>query len=84
LKQFRTRLEDGTPVWRIVDAVVTTTPDGEPAWLKLCDGEEAAAFYGSETVGGRYIATAAWSANPDATALDTVDPASITCYDTGD
>lgn len=84
LEQFRSRRADGTAVWMIIDAVITRTADGEPGWLEFCDEEEAVAFYESGTIGGKFVVTAAWGANSDATALNTIDPSSIACYYSGD
>ncbi len=84
LEQFRSRLADGTAVTMIVDAVITRTPDGEPGRLELCDDEEAVAFYESGIIDGKFVITAAWGANSDATALTTIDPSSISCPYSGD
>lgn len=75
----------GDPQWRILDALVAATPDGEPALLELCDGTEGVAVYTDPAgTGPTLTVTAAWGADAAVTSLVELDPESVTCAYLGD
>ncbi len=79
-------MADGTPLWSVVDAIVTAPPSGEPALLEYCSGAEGVAFYPEPgaPLAATIPAAAAWAANADKTALVSVDPAGLSCEAMGD
>jgi hypothetical protein len=72
--------EDGTPVWEVLDALVTRPPD-DAGILQVCQGEEGVAFYPDEDApqGETLPVAAAWGPDDDVTGLEERDPEGLTC-----
>lgn len=75
----------GVPLWTVVDAVTAPAPGGSAAYLAPCFGPDSVLGYAADaaTVGATYGLTAAWTPNPDRTAIVELDPAGITCESMG-
>lgn len=75
----------GVPLWTVVDAVTAPAPGGSAAYLTPCFGPDSVLGYAADTttVGETYGLTAAWTPNPDRTAIISLDPAGITCESMG-
>lgn len=84
LLEFADRLADGRATWRVLDAVIVRPPDGEPAFLQYCDGEEGVAVFEADSPPGEDLdVTAAWGPNADVTALIELDRDAVTCHYAG-
>lgn len=79
-------LADGTPTWVVLDAVITTAPGGEPAYLEVCDGADGVVIWADPGAppGDTITATAAWGPDASVTSLVEVDPATLSCPWMGD
>jgi hypothetical protein len=86
LLRSKGEMADGTPLWTVVDALVAVPPNGEPALLEFCEGEDGVAFYpdSDADLGATIPAAAAWAADADKTTLVGVDPAGLSCEMLGD
>lgn len=79
-------LGDGTPTWIVLDAVATTAPGGEPAYVEVCDGAEGVVIWADPAgpAGDTVPVLAAWGPDATVSSLVEVDPASLSCPWMGD
>ena len=72
---------DGSAIWSVLDALVTRTPGGVPAYLQGCDDEPGVAIYADTAAGtsSTIPVLAAWGPDAGVSALVELDPTSVTC-----
>lgn len=78
-------LPDGSPTWVVLDALATTSPGSEPAYLEWCDGTDGIVTWvdPDATLGATIPALEAWGPDAGITSFVEVDPASLSCPSMG-
>lgn len=79
-------LGDGTPTWTVLDALVTSAPGGEPAYVEGCDGADGVVIWADPdaTAGDTIPVLAAVGPDASVSSLVEVDPATLSCPWMGD